>query len=212
MAARADRTKKPKLPLGALDLSTAMALRPLPLSFPRGPSVPTTILLYTNIDISILDHSRPVPTINDTTFIPQSPPLISLAQAEYDQHQLVVPIEHNGPRPAWVDVIVNNRDVAGHPFHLHGHDFYVLQSCSVISTKGYNPFRDPEKGYPPRCGDYNLDNPARKDTVYIPPLGYVVLRWRADAEGLWMFHCHLLWHHAGGMAMGFEVLEAENLA
>lgn len=39
----------------------------------------------------------------------------------------------------------------------------------------------------------------------MPKMGYVVLRFRADNEGLWLFHCHVLWHHAVGMAMAFQV-------
>lgn len=205
LLARGYRTKKPKLPNGAFDLSTAVALNHPPTLFPWTPFSSKTILLYTNIAISILDLDRPLPTINDTNFVAQSPPLVSLEPAQYDKHQLIL---STGPQPIWVDVIVNNRDVSGHPFHLHGHDFYVIQSCSKVSYKPYNPYQP--GSYPPRCGEYALEMPVRKDTVYIPPLGYVVLRWRADNEGIWMFHCHLLWHHSGGMAMGFRVLGQDN--
>jgi hypothetical protein len=45
--------------------------------------------------------------------------------------------------------------------------------------------------------------------VYITAKGYVVLRFRADNEGIWVFHCHILWHHAGGMLMAFQVMESE---
>jgi hypothetical protein len=42
--------------------------------------------------------------------------------------------------------------------------------------------------------------------------GYVVLRFHADNEGLWMFHCHILWHQASGTSMGFQVLgDAEGI-
>jgi FtsP/CotA-like multicopper oxidase with cupredoxin domain len=55
----------------------------------------------------------------------------------------------------------------------------------------------------------NLINPLRKVTIYISGNGYVVLRFKADNEGIWMFHCHILWHRAGGMAMAFQVLGDE---
>jgi hypothetical protein len=45
--------------------------------------------------------------------------------------------------------------------------------------------------------------------VYIPAKGYVVLRFRAENEGIWVFHCHILWHHAGGMLMAFQVMGSE---
>jgi len=44
-----------------------------------------------------------------------------------------------------------------------------------------------------------------KDTVFVPRMGYVVLRFKADNEGLWFFHCHILMHQAVGMAMAFQV-------
>jgi hypothetical protein len=36
-------------------------------------------------------------------------------------------------------------------------------------------------------------------------MGYAVLRFKANNEGLWFFHCHILWHQAAGMAMAFHV-------
>jgi iron transport multicopper oxidase len=42
-------------------------------------------------------------------------------------------------------------------------------------------------------------NPARRDTITIPPSGKVVIRWRADNPGAWFFHCHVgpLWMSGG---------------
>lgn len=34
-------------------------------------------------------------------------------------------------------------------------------------------------------------NPARRDTVTVPPRGKVVIRWRSDNPGAWFFHCHV---------------------
>lgn len=67
----------------------------------------------------------------------------------------------------------------------------------------YNPF-DTQKE--PKDGPYNLINPIRKGTVYVPAAGYVVIRIKADNPGLWFLHCHVLWHQAVGMAMTIEVL------
>lgn len=66
----------------------------------------------------------------------------------------------------------------------------------------YNPF----DSRPPRGGPFNLIDPVMKDTVYVPPWGYVVIRFLADNEGIWLLHCHVLWHQSSGMAMAFEVL------
>lgn len=48
-------------------------------------------------------------------------------------------------------------------------------------------------------------NPILKDTVYVPGMGYVILRLKADNAGIWMFHCHVLWHRAVGMGIAFQV-------
>lgn len=41
--------------------------------------------------------------------------------------------------------------------------------------------------------------------MQIPTRGYAVLRLRADNPGVWLFHCHILWHLATGMAMLIDV-------
>jgi hypothetical protein len=43
----------------------------------------------------------------------------------------------------------------------------------------------------------------------VPPWGYVVVRFLADNEGMWVLHCHVLWHAASGMSMAFQVLGDE---
>jgi FtsP/CotA-like multicopper oxidase with cupredoxin domain len=70
-----------------------------------------------------------------------------------------------------------------HPFHLHGHSFYVL-------------------GKP---GALNLKDPALKDTVIVPARSDLVVQWVADNPGRWFFHCHIEWHLATGMARVIEV-------
>src|SRR5262249_54857052 len=70
-----------------------------------------------------------------------------------------------------------------HPFHLHGHSFYVL-------------------GKP---GALNLVDPVLKDTINVPSNGVVVIQWRADNPGRWFFHCHIEWHLATGMARVLEI-------
>jgi FtsP/CotA-like multicopper oxidase with cupredoxin domain len=70
-----------------------------------------------------------------------------------------------------------------HPFHLHGHSFYVLG----------------------RPGALNLKDPALKDTVNVPAKSDLVVQWVADNPGRWFFHCHIEWHMATGMARVIEV-------
>ncbi|KAK5730896.1 hypothetical protein LTR15_000834 [Elasticomyces elasticus] len=151
-----------------------------------------------------LAHLKNVPHgfINNTYWEPQSPPLISLDRTQYDKQQFVINIPFIPDAPLWVDIVLNNLDEEGHPFHLHGHDLWVLATHSSSYNWGsFNPFGDAE----PPGGPYNLVDPVKKDTVLIPRRGYAVLRLRADNPGIWLLHCHVLWHMASGMAMAFEV-------
>ncbi|KAF4119887.1 Multicopper oxidase with three cupredoxin domains [Geosmithia morbida] len=96
-----------------------------------------------------------------------------------------------------VDISINNFDDGAHPFHLHGHKFYVL----IQSTSGYPP--TPEEL--PRVLDERglLDNPLRRDTVTVQGYAWAVIRVVLDNPGLWAFHCHNAWHAESGMVMQF---------
>jgi iron transport multicopper oxidase len=39
----------------------------------------------------------------------------------------------------------------------------------------------------------------RRDTFVLRPDGYMVLRFRADNPGIWIFHCHIEWHIDQGL-------------
>lgn len=167
-----------------------------------------TLVLYTATQKLSHLHNIPHGFINQTSWIPQQnppSPLISLPREQWDKNQFVPKLDVgnfgnlDGP---WVDLVVNNLDDGGHPFHLHGHDVYILSSYSADRGWGsYNPF-SPEG--PPGPAHNHL-NPVRRDTFFVPRRGYAVVRFQADNKGIWMFHCHLLWHQASGMAMGFDI-------
>lgn len=76
----------------------------------------------------------------------------------------------------------------------------MLASRQDELGRAYNPFDNHGAEIP-----VNVRNPLRKDTVYIKPRGYVVLRLRLDAPGLWLMHCHVLWHQAAGMGTVLQV-------
>ncbi|KAJ2001172.1 ferroxidase fet3 [Coemansia thaxteri] len=86
-----------------------------------------------------------------------------------------------------VQLVVNNFDAGNHPFHLHGHHFQLIERGPAPYDPTYNPR--------PKTA------PARRDTVTIPSMEYVVLRFRADNPGTWLFHCHIEWHIEGGLNM-----------
>ena len=79
--------------------------------------------------------------------------------------------------------IVNGSPV-DHPFHLHGFFFQVL------SINGKAPaWRSME------------------DVINVPPKATVRIAWYPDDRpGSWMYHCHILEHHAAGMMAHFNVV------
>ncbi|CAD6255736.1 unnamed protein product [Miscanthus lutarioriparius] len=52
---------------------------------------------------------------------------------------------------------------------------------------------------------FNLVNPARKNTVLVPNLGWAAIRFVADNPGAWFIHCHFEFHLAMGMVAVFVV-------
>jgi iron transport multicopper oxidase len=87
-----------------------------------------------------------------------------------------------------VEIILNNDDPGKHPFHLHGHAFQV-----VTRSEDDAGFFDPS----------NVTTlpttPMKRDTVLVRPNGHIILRFRADNPGVWLFHCHIEWHVASGL-------------
>lgn len=97
-----------------------------------------------------------------------------------------------------VDLILQNANTMNpnnsetHPWHLHGHDFWVLG----YGEGKFDTFNDPKK--------YNLVNPIMKNTVPVHRYGWTALRFRADNPGAWAFHCHIESHFYMGMGVVFE--------
>ncbi|KAH9614679.1 hypothetical protein KSS87_010081 [Heliosperma pusillum] len=85
---------------------------------------------------------------------------------------------------------INNSET--HPWHLHGHDFWVLG----YGEGKFNPFSDSKK--------YNLVNPILRNTVPIHPYGWTAIRFKANNPGVWLFHCHIESHFFMGMGIVFE--------
>ena len=79
-----------------------------------------------------------------------------------------------------------------HSWHLHGHSFYVVGA-------GFGVY-DEEKD----VASYNLDNPVRRDTIGVLPLGWSAFRFRADNPGVWSYHCTQPAHLV--MGMGFKLV------
>jgi len=80
---------------------------------------------------------------------------------------------------------VSNTSLMDHPFHLHGYFFQIIE----------------ENGKAP-------EYMAWKDTVNLKPRSKIKIAWMPDNRpGTWMYHCHILEHHAAGMMATFEVID-----
>ncbi|KAJ2161796.1 ferroxidase fet3 [Coemansia sp. RSA 552] len=89
-----------------------------------------------------------------------------------------------------IEVAIFNRDVNSHPFHLHGHNFFISR-------------RGPIDGAPEDILTGNASHPIRRDTITVPPESYAIVRFRADNPGVWLFHCHMQFHNEQGLALTF---------
>jgi FtsP/CotA-like multicopper oxidase with cupredoxin domain len=74
-----------------------------------------------------------------------------------------------------VEISMRNDSPMGHPMHLHGHHFQVVE-----------------------IGGLRLLGAVR-DTVWVSPGRSVVIAFDANNPGEWAFHCHHLYHMAAGM-------------
>jgi len=81
-----------------------------------------------------------------------------------------------------IGIAFTNSTSMGHPMHLHGHDFQVVEI-------------DGEKV-----------SGALRDTLMVPPGSKMTVAFDADNAGVWPMHCHLLYHLDTGM---FTVVKYE---
>jgi FtsP/CotA-like multicopper oxidase with cupredoxin domain len=68
-----------------------------------------------------------------------------------------------------------------HPFHLHGHSFWLLGTGLGIYDQRT------------MADQLNTRNPPLRDTVTLPSGGWAVFRFKGDNPGMWIMHCHLFW-------------------
>ncbi|MCO5602536.1 hypothetical protein L7F22_056669 [Adiantum nelumboides] len=105
------------------------------------------------------------------------------------------------PLNSTVDFILQNanmlepNDSGIHPWHMHGHDFWVLG----YGSGAFDPTLHPQT--------FNLVNPPLRNTVPLYPYGWTAIRFIADNPGVWSFHCHLEPH----MHMGMTIIFAEGV-
>lgn len=94
----------------------------------------------------------------------------------WDTHKPI--IATSGER---VELMFHNMSMMGHPMHLHGHAFQVVN----INGKAVNG--------------------AMRDTVYVPPMAQITVALDAGEAARWMLHCHHMPHLSTGMMTEFAV-------
>ncbi|WP_054005293.1 multicopper oxidase family protein [Cypionkella psychrotolerans] len=104
------------------------------------------------------------------------PYLWTIGGQTWDTHKPLVAT--SGER---VELMFHNMSMMGHPMHLHGHVFQVVN----INGRAING--------------------AMRDTVYVPPMARVTVLLDAGEAARWMLHCHHMPHLSSGMMTEFAV-------
>jgi FtsP/CotA-like multicopper oxidase with cupredoxin domain len=156
------------------------------------------------VSFQIGDFALDKAYINSTTWVPPIIPTLNQAVAglqvnnanfttsgvstAFDSSQLVIDV----PTYKVIDVLINSLDEGAHPFHLHGHQFWIMAS-GAHGAFNWN-------SYP----TLNMTNPMRRDTITVDAFGWALIRFKADNPGLWALHCHISWHMEAGLLMQFQ--------
>ncbi|KAL2131630.1 hypothetical protein VTI74DRAFT_4784 [Chaetomium olivicolor] len=121
---------------------------------------------------------------------------------------MTFPIEENIVRVDGVDqwtywLVENDPDgpfSIPHPMHLHGHDFLVLGRSPDVPPGSQQRFV-----FDPAVDLHRLrgSNPVRRDVTMLPAKGWLLLAFKTNNPGAWLFHCHIAWHVSGGLSIDF---------
>jgi iron transport multicopper oxidase len=131
-------------------------------------------------------------SINGQTYIPQQVPTLYTALTvgpEYYSNPEVygdvnpIILQHNEV----VEIVINNYHDNLHPWHLHGHQFQVIQRSAV------------DGGYFDGYFANVSSTPVIRDTIMVQNHGHAVIRFRATNPGVWLLHCHIEWHSESGL-------------
>ncbi|KAG8713350.1 laccase, multicopper oxidase, benzenediol:oxygen oxidorectuctase [Ceratobasidium sp. 395] len=86
------------------------------------------------------------------------------------------------------DIIINNGDGIGHPYHLHAMGFWIVgEGAGALTLDTYKSVK------------FNTTNPMKRDTFVVPAKSWAVIRMRTDIPGVWY------WHLAKGFAAAVVV-------
>ncbi|KAJ7055783.1 laccase [Mycena amicta] len=127
-------------------------------------------------------------TVNGAEFIPPTAPVLLqiLSGAHTAAELLPSGSVYTLPTNSVIEISVPGGTTgAPHPFHLHGHNFWVVRSAGSTA--------------------YNYVNPVVRDVVSTSASksDNVTIRFKTDNSGPWFLHCHIDFHLETGLAIVF---------
>ncbi|KAJ7919626.1 laccase [Mycena leptocephala] len=172
-------------PLVETDLHPLIRTRVPGLPHPGGADV----VLNLQITLNVTDFRF---EINNVSFVPPTTPVLLqiLSGAHSAQELLPKGSVYELPPNKVIEVsIPGGSPGAPHPFHLHGHNFYVIRSAGNST--------------------YNFVDPVIRDVVSTGPAttDLTTFRFVTDNAGPWFLHCHIDWH----LDIGLAIVFAENV-
>ncbi|TVY65563.1 Iron transport multicopper oxidase FET3 [Lachnellula suecica] len=165
--------------------------------FPLLPEPDQTVTL--DVVMDVLGNGKPYAFFGDISYTAQKvPTLYTVMSTGQDAMNPLVYGDYSHPfvleKDQVVEIVVNNHDgdadSGKHPFHLHGHNFQAI-ARSGEEAGDFDNTNSSQTDYPAV--------PMRRDTFVLYPDGYIVLRFKADNPGVWLFHCHIEWHVDQGL-------------
>jgi iron transport multicopper oxidase len=142
-------------------------------------------------------------TINNYTYLGQKVPSLytAMTTGNYSSDPVVygqvnpIVVQHG----EIVEIVINNLNTNLHPWHMHGHQFQVLDRPDPLYGSFNGTFRD---GFPHKV-------PVRRDTFMLQDKSWGVIRFRADNPGVWLLHCHIEFHVTSGFSV--TIIEAPEI-
>ncbi|KAL2046495.1 hypothetical protein ABVK25_011830 [Lepraria finkii] len=185
----------PGVPLNATGYLIYDATKPLPKKEPTFPSYtsgfyddfslvpydkqalfePVTKRITLNVESGVYFNQNRF-AINDVTYVePKVPTLFTVLDAGNQATNPVIYGEYANPyivsHNDVVEIVVNNGDSGGHPIHMHGHNFQMVERSP--------PYENPHKA-PGTPTTTPPATPIRRDVMKVQASGYLVYRFRAD--------------------------------
>jgi FtsP/CotA-like multicopper oxidase with cupredoxin domain len=110
----------------------------------------------------------------------------------------------------WTFWLIQNNSSIPHPVHLHGHDIIIIGASPALAQPQIPIPANTMRPYNHAVDGPTLKttNPTRRDTTMLPAWGWLLVAYRTNNPGAWLFHCHIAWH----VSQGFSVQYLEQLS